>query len=160
MRNDIVRLAKEFSHDLVREARRIMSSDIGVNEKTLTNTLHGSDLYNKLKDTLYIDKENLIISVLFNFYAVYINWERPEKYMSFPKVSALIKWIESKNICPTNLTVNQFAYLVGRSIWEKGHKARLILDTLMENTDKYWENYYEDKFYQQIIKPLTDYFNS
>lgn len=154
-----MKLAKEFSNDLIMEARRLMSSDMGVNEKTLSNTLHGSDLYNKLSSVVHSEEDNLIVDVLFNFYAVYINWERPPFYKKFPKVSALIKWIESKNICPTNLTVDQFAYLVGRSIWEQGHKARRIIDSLMDSTEKMWENYWEERFFEQVIKPITDYFN-
>lgn len=159
MNSDINKLAKAFSDDIIREARRLMSSEMGINEKTGTNTLKNSNLYKQLESEVLQNENDLIINVLFNFYIVYINWERPPFYKKWPKVSAIRDWIVSKNICPTNMTINQFTYLVGRSIYEKGHMSRPILDTLFNNTNKLWENYYADEFFQTLIKPITAYFN-
>ena len=159
MNSDINKLAREFSDDLIKEARRLMSSEMGVNKKTGTNTLHNSDLYKKLEAEVQQNQDDLIINVLFNFYIVYINWERPPFYKKWPRVDAIKKWIISKNICPTNLTINQFTYLVGKSIYEKGHAARPILDTLFNNTNKLWENHYAEQFFLTTIKPIIDYFN-
>ena len=70
MNSDINKLAKAFSDDIIREARRLMSSEMGINEKTGANTLKNSNLYKQLESEVLQNENDLIINILFNFYIV------------------------------------------------------------------------------------------
>lgn len=156
---ELTKIIKSFAEDIVEEARKIMSSNVGVNEKTGTNTLKDSNLYKQIDWSFREEGENIIIDTLFNFYIVYIEWNRPKNYGKMPPISAIQKWLVRKHIVPNNKNIRSVAFLIARAIQRDGWKGRPVLATLFKNTEQKWNNEWAYKLFNNIIKELVDYFN-
>ncbi len=159
MDKDTNKIIREFADDIIKEARSIMASDIGVNQKVGFNTLKDSDLYKQIETKVNENGNDIIIDTLFNFYIVYVEWDRPPEYGKRPPIDAIIKWLKRKNIVSSNQNIRSVAFLISRAIWRDGWKGRPILKTLFENSSDKWENEWADKLFNNIIKELTEYFN-
>ena len=136
-----------------------MSSDVGINKKTGTNTLKESNLYKQIDWSFREEDEDIIIDTLFNFYVVYIEWSRPPGYGKMPPINAIVKWLKRKNIVPNNKNIRSTAFLIARAIQRDGWEGRPIFETLYKNTSDKWNNEWANKLFNQIIKELTEYFN-
>ena len=159
MEVELAKIIKSFAEDIVEEARQIMASNIGINEKTGTNTLKNSDLYKQIDWSFREEGEDIIIDTLFNFYITFIEWERPKNYGKMPPISAIQKWLVRKHIAPLNKNIRSTAFVIARAIQRDGHKGRPILATLFKNTGEKWDNEWSYKLFNEIIKDLTAYFN-
>ena len=159
MNTDIAKIIKEFAQDVIKEARKIMDSDVGINSKTGTNTLKGSDLYKQIDWSFREEGNDIIIDTLFNFYIVYVEWDRPPGYGKMPPIDTIVKWLKKKNIVQNNKNIRSVAFLIARAIQRDGWKGRPIFATLFDNVGNKWENEWSEKLFDQIIKDLTDYFN-
>ena len=160
MEVELAKIIKSFAEDIVEEARKIMASNIGINEKTGTNTLKNSDLYKQIDWSFREEGEDIIIDTLFNFYITFIEWERPKNYGKMPPISVIQKWLVKKHIAPLNKNIRSTAFVIARAIQRDGHKGRPILATLFKNTDEKWSNEWSYKLFNEIIKDLTAYFNN
>lgn len=156
---EIAKIIKSFAEDIIEEARKIMSSDVGINKKTGTNTLKESNLYKQIDWSFREEDEDIIIDTLFNFYVVYIEWSRPPGYGKMPPINAIVKWLKRKNIVPNNKNIRSTAFLIARAIQRDGWEGRPIFETLYKNTSDKWNNEWANKLFNQIIKELTEYFN-
>lgn len=159
MEVELAKIIKSFAEDIVEEARQIMASNIGINEKTGTNTLKNSDLYKQIDWSFREEGEDIIIDTLFNFYITFIEWERPKNYGKMPPISAIQKWLVKKHIAPLNKNIRSTAFVIARAIQRDGHKGRPILATLFKNTDEKWDKEFSYKLFNEIIKSITAYFN-
>lgn len=159
MEVELAKIIKSFAEDIVEEARKIMASNVGINEKTGTNTLKNSDLYKQIDWSFREEGEDIIIDTLFNFYITFIEWERPKNYGKMPPISAIQKWLVKKHIAPLNKNIRSTAFVIARAIQRDGHKSRPILATLFKNTGEKWDNEWSYKLFNEIIKDLTAYFN-
>lgn len=157
---DIAKIIREFSLDVINAAREIMSSNVGINEKTGTNTLVDSDLYNNIDYKWREEGNKIIMDTVFNFYIVYINWERPKNYGKMPPIDAIVKWMKKKNIVPNNKSVRSVAYLIARAIQRDGHKARPVLNMLFEKSESLWDNLWAERLFDAITKELESYFDN
>lgn len=153
-------IIRAISKDIVEAARRIMASDIGINEKTdpPKNTLVGSNLYKQIKRSWKEDGDNIVIDTFFNHYIGYIEWDRPPEYKKRPPTREIVKWLQRKHIVSSNENINSVAYVISRSIWLKGHKGRKILETLDNYVDSGFENKYADMIFDALMKEVDDYF--
>ena len=156
---EIAKIIKSFAEDIIEEARKIMSSDVGVNKKTGTNTLKNSNLYKQIDWSFREEGEDIIIDTLFNFYVIYIEWSRPPGYGKMPPIDAIVKWLKRKHIVPNNKNIRSTAFLIARAIQRDGWEGRPIFETLYKNTSDKWDNEWANKLFNQLIKDLTDYFN-
>lgn len=154
----LAKIIQWISDDIVRAAREIMSSDVGVNQKTGTNTLHGSNLYRQIKQSWTADGKNIVIDTIFNGYMHYIEWDRPPMYKKRPPTNAIIKWLREKHIVSSNENIESVAYLISRSIWEKGWKARKITEALDKYVDSGFEHKYADMLFECLMQDLDDWF--
>ena len=156
---ELAKIIKSFAEDIVEEARKIMASNIGINEKTGTNTLKNSDLYKQIDWSFREEGEDIIIDTLFNFYITFIEWERPKNYGKMPPISVIQKWLVKKHIAPLNKNIRSTAFVIARAIQRDGHKGRPILATLFKNTDEKWDKDLSYKLFNELIKDLNAYFN-
>lgn len=159
MEVELAKIIKSFAEDIVEEARKIMASNVGINEKTGTNTLKNSDLYKQIDWSFRQEGEDIIIDTLFNFYITFIEWERPKNYGKMPPISVIQKWLVKKHIAPLNKNIRSTAFVIARAIQRDGHKSRPILATLFKNTGEKWDNDLSYKLFNEIIKDLETYFN-
>lgn len=156
---ELAKIIKSFAEDIVEEARKIMASNIGINEKTGTNTLKDSNLYKQIDWSFRQEGEDIIIDTLFNFYITFIEWERPKNYGKMPPISVIQKWLVKKHIAPLNKNIRSTAFVIARAIQRDGHRGRPILATLFKNTNQKWDNEWSYKLFDNIIKELNAYFN-
>ena len=76
---ELAKIMKEITEDILKGARDIMSSDIGINQKVGKNTLVGSNLYNQIS-TQFKQDDNIVINLFFNHYIEFIeSGRRPKK---------------------------------------------------------------------------------
>ena len=159
MEVELAKIIKSFAEDIVEEARKIMASNVGINEKTGTNTLKNSDLYKQIDWSFREEGEDIIIDTLFNFYITFIEWERTKNYGKMPPISVIQKWLVKKHIAPLNKNIRSTAFVIARAIQRDGHKSRPVLATLFKNTDEKWSNEWSYKLFNEIITDLEAYFN-
>lgn len=159
MNVQLAKIIQAISKDIVEAARDIMASDIGINTKVGKNTLVGSNLYNQIKQSWKETGDNVVIDTFFNHYISYIEWDRPPKYGKMPPVLEIIKWLRRKHIVSSNKNIKSVAYVISRSIWEKGWKGRKILEALDKYVDSGFENKYADMIFDALFKEVDDYFS-
>lgn len=155
----LAKIIQEITEDIIRAARQVMSSDVGINEKVGINTLHGSNLYKQISTSWKETGDNVVIDTLFNHYIGYIEWDRPKEYGDPPPVIEIIKWLRRKHIVSSNENIKSVAYVISRSIWKKGHKGRKIFDMLDKYVDSGFENKYADMIFDALFKEVDDYFS-
>ena len=159
MEVQLEKVIQEITEDIIMAARQVMSSDVGINEKVGFNTLHGSNLYKQISSSWKETGDNIVIDTFFNHYIGYIEWDRPPKYKKRPPTREIVKWLQRKHIVSSNENINSVAYVISRSIWEKGHKGRKIFDMLDKYVDSGFENKYADMIFDALFKEVDDYFS-
>ena len=159
MEVQLAKIIQEITNDIVKGARDIMASDVGINQKVGKNTLVGSNLYRQISTSWKETGDNVVIDTLFNHYIGYIEWDRPPAYGDPPPVIEIIKWLRRKHIVSSNENINSVAYVISRSIWKKGHKGRKIFDMLDKYVDSGFENKYADMIFDALFKEVDDYFS-
>lgn len=155
----LAKIIQEITNDIVKGARDIMASDVGINQKVGKNTLVGSNLYKQISTSWKETGDNVVIDTFFNHYIGYIEWDRPKEYGNPPPVIEIIKWLRRKHIVSSNENINSVAYVISRSIWKKGHKGRKILEALDKYVDSGFENKYADMIFDALFKEVDDYFS-
>lgn len=174
MNVDLTKIIREITNDIVREAREIMSSDVGINEKVGKNTLVDSNLYKMIKSEFVQNSDNIVINVFFNHYIEYIERGRKPKEGEEPtrkkqkgkvkitkqekRIFEIVKWLRRKKIVSSNENILSVAYAINYAIWRDGYKARKILETLDKYVDSGFENKYADMIFDALMKEVDDYF--
>lgn len=157
MRVELAKVIQEISNDIVRGARQIMDSDVGINTKVGTNTLSHSNLYNQIKQS-WKEGDNIVIDTIFNGYLEYIELDRPPRYGKRPPVLEIAKWLKRKHIVSSNENIMSVAYAVSYAIWRDGWKGRKVFDALDKYVDSGFDNQYADLIFEGLFKELDNYF--
>jgi hypothetical protein len=157
----------ELANDIKREILRRMSSDVGINPRTGTNTLVNSSLYHSVD--VYPRSENTIIFQIADYYEFVVRgWAHTGRYAGTRQqfLYNLLQWVRRKHISWGNLTENQIVYLVYRRInedliaprpfinYDPNEDVNKILPFLDEYFDKWAEN-----IFNKITEELDKYFN-
>lgn len=155
-------IIRAISKDIVEAARRIMASDVGINQKTKPpkNTLVGSNLYKQIKRSWKEDGDNIVIDTFFNDYIGYIEWDRPPKYKKRPPTREIVKWLQRKHIVSSNDNINSVSYVISRSIWKKGWKGRKITEALDKYVDSHFDEKYADMIFNALFQEVDNYFSN
>jgi len=148
---DLNEALQRIAFDAMRVIQFIMESDKGINEKTGTNTLIDSDIYNELEIDIH---DTSIIDVFVNGYIDAIESGR-KPYAKRVPIQDLIVWCNKKGIQASNGIV----YAIQDSIYKNGIKARPIMIYVFEEWDKMWEDWSEELI-NEILADLTDFFNN
>ena len=151
---------KEITEDILKGAREIMSSDIGINQKVGINTLSGSNLYNQIKWNFQQNEDNIVIDLFFNHYIEFIESGRMPKKGKRPPVFEIAKWLRRKHIVSSNENIMKVAYAVSYVIWRDGYKARKILEALDKYVDSNFDEKYADMIFEALFKEVDDYFSN
>ena len=78
-----------------------------------------------------------------------------KKNSRMPPIKSIKEFIRSKNITSTDLTTDQLAFAIAKSISIKGVKARPFIESLTEETF----NLVSEHIYNEINKMLAQVFN-
>lgn len=159
MNADLAKVMREITNDILKGAREIMDSDIGVNSKVGINTLSGSELYRRIKTSWSENPDEIVISLFFNHYIEFIESGREPKKGKRPPVFEIAKWLRRKKICATNDNIMKVAYAVSYVIWRDGYRARKVLEALDKYVDSRFEQVYADMVFDALMKETDDWFN-
>ena len=154
----LAKIIQEITNDIVKGARDIMASDVGINQKVGKNTLVGSNLYKQIS-TQFKQDDNIVINLFFNHYIEFIESGRMPKKGKRPPVLEIAKWLRRKHIVSSNENIMKVAYAVSYAIWRDGYKARKVLEALDKYVDSGFENKYADMIFDALFKEVDDYFS-
>lgn len=158
MEVQLAKIIQEITNDIVKGARDIMASDVGINQKVGKNTLVGSNLYKQIS-TQFKQDDNIVINLFFNHYIESIESGRKPKTGDRPPVLEIAKWLRRKHIVSSNENIMKVADTVSNAIWRDGYKARKILEALDKYVDSGFENKYADMIFDALFKEVDDYFS-
>ena len=156
LNSDTMMICREIAQDIVKAAREVMASSIGVNDKVGKNTLADSDLSRQIDWSIQFG-DDVVIQTLFNYYIQFIEEGRKPKTGKMPPEYAIIKWMRRKHIVSSNRNMRSIAFLIRRSIWRDGYNARPVIKTLSDRTDALWDKWAEQLF-NCLIKNIKDFF--
>lgn len=155
--------------ELAEAVKRLVNDRIrryGINEKTGTNTLEGSDLQKSLN--VVPTDDGIVLQIADYWQFVSRGWKRTGNYPNtFSKfVRNVNEWVRKKGIRWGNLTQNQITYIVIMNIWENGIKSRPFmvyddegdLTKMIPELETYMDKWFDDLF-EAIIEDLNTYFN-
>lgn len=154
----LAKIIQEITNDIVKGARDIMASDVGINQKVGKNTLVGSNLYKQIS-TQFKQDDNIVINLFFNHYIEFIESGRMPKKGKRPPVLEIAKWLRRKHIVSSNENIMKVAYAVSYAIWRDGYKSRKIIEALDKYVDSGFENKYADMIFDALFKEVDDYFS-
>ena len=154
----LAKIIQEITEDIVKGARDIMASDVGINQKVGKNTLVGSNLYKQIS-TQFKQEDNIVINLFFNHYIEFIESGRMPKKGKRPPVLEIAKWLRRKHIVSSNENIMKVAYAVSYAIWRDGYKSRKIIEALDKYVDSGFENKYADMIFDALFKEVDDYFS-
>lgn len=150
---EISKIVMEFSKDIMDIVRVVMESNLLVNNKVGRNTIIGSSIYNTLQVKSTHDGD-LIYDIILNDYLTYIESGR-RSGAKMPPVEPIIRWARKRGIPTDNSTI----FLIRRAIARDGIAPRPFMATVMEQIDLMMPNW-TDALFEEIMKIITEYFNS
>ena len=151
---EISKIVMEFSKDLMTLVRMVMESNVGINQKVGRNTLTSSEIYKTLSVKATNDGD-LVFDIILNDYLTFIESGR-RKGAKFPPVEPIVRWAKSRGISTDNSTI----YLIRRAISRDGIKPRPIMQYVLEEVDKEWNDGLADKLFEKIIEVIDNFFNN
>ena len=162
---DLSTALKELA-DKVREIVELRIRRYGVNPRTGTNTLQGSDLEKSIE--ISPTEDGIVLQIADYWEFVSRGWERTGNYPNtFSKfVENLTKWVRKKNIHFGTLSQNQIVWIILRKIWTHGIKARPFmvysdegdLEEMIPELKSYMDKWF-DELFELIISDLDKYFD-
>lgn len=150
---EVGKIVMEFSKDLMTLVRMVMESNVGINQKVGSNTLVGSDIYKSLSVKATNDGD-LVFDIILNDYITYIESGR-RKGAKFPPVAPIVAWARKKGIPTDNSTI----YLIRRAISRDGIQPRPVLQYVMDEVDREWDDRLADELFNKITEMIDKFFN-
>ena len=154
MNKETNKIVKELAKSFLEAFRTILSTNVGMNPKSGTNTLKDSNLSRNVKTATLENETDIIAELLVNDYIQYIESGR-RKGAKFPPVAPIVKWCRKNGIPTDNSTV----FLIRRAISRDGIAARPIMTHVYTIMDNEMEQKYYDKIFDSIIVELNKFFN-
>ena len=156
LKSDTMMICREIAQDIVKAAREVMASSIGINDKVGKNTLADSNLSRQIDWSIQFG-DDVVIQTLFNYYIQSIEEGRKPMTGEMPSDREIIKWMRRKHIVSSNRNIRSVAFLIRRAIWRDGYHARPVIKTLSNKTEVLWDKWAEQLF-DTLIKDINDFF--
>lgn len=138
----------------------------GVNTKTGTNTLQGSELEKSLK--VIPEEYGLTLQIASYWEFVSRGWKRTHNYEGTMSqfVRNVNDWVRRKGIHLGKMTQSQMVFIIIKNIMENGLKARPFLvydeegdlEKMIPELKGYMDKWF-DNLFQAITQDLDNYFN-
>lgn len=154
---DIKEALKELAQQIKDEVIRRIHSDVGINPRTGTNTLQGSELERSVEVNVVSENE-LVFQIADYYQYVVTGWRRtgnyPNTWQQF--LTNLDRWVSRKNIRLGNLTQSEIVWMLykrmmfeGREIAPRpfinyGESADEVLPFLEDFFDKWADNIFNE----------------
>ena len=167
---DVHKALQELAFEVKDEILNRLSSNLGVNERTGTNTLIGSDLERSID--VKVDGEDKLVFVIADHYEFVVNgWYHSGRFPNTynQALESIEDWIRRKHIFPTEgHTETSLARAIFWSIWRRGIKARPFINSGHNNNEDpskilpFLNEYFStwaDGIFQDIIKEIDTKFD-
>lgn len=155
---------QDFANHCVIVVHAVLNSEVGINDKVGINTLGGgnSELY---KNVEAVSTDDIgVINLLIPEYAVlYVDgngyeWARRpvsvKKDQKWPPPEVIAQWAARKGL-PTD---DRSVYLMCRSIWEFGIKARPFIEPSLDEIEREFGRW-ADRLFDDLCSGLDLFFN-
>lgn len=139
----------------------------GVNPKTGTNTLQGSELEKSLK--VIPEEDGLTLQIASYWEFVSRGWKRTHNYEGTMSqfVRNVNDWVRRKGISLGNMTQSQMVWVIIKNIMENGLKSRPFLvydeegdlEKMIPELKAYMDKWF-DNLFQAITQDLDNYFKA
>lgn len=155
----------ELANDIKEEVLRRLRSNIGINPRTGTNTLVGSDLEASID--VKVQGDGLVFQIASHWEYVVLGWRHTGNFSGTKQqfLKNLLEWCRRKGVIFPNHTENETVYLIYRSINERLIAPRpfinydpsgdpsLILPFLNDYFDKF-----ADDIFNKVVAELDESF--
>lgn len=163
----------ELAMDIYKEIIRRLRSGLGVNPRTGTNTLIGSDLEESILVYPNDSSNGLVFQIAQHWEYIVLGWRHTGNFPGTKRefLRNLLEWVKRKNIQFTSkkgkkLTQNQTVWLVYRSINERLIAPRPFINydpdgdpaVILPFLEDYF-NRWADELFEKIIKEIDKHFN-
>lgn len=152
--------------DKVKEILELRIRRYGVNPRTGSNTLQGSDLERSID--VSASEDGIAVQIADYWEFVSRGWARTGNYPSTFHlfVKNLTNWVRKKNIRFGSLTENQIVWIVLRKIWTHGIQSRPFmvyndegdLEEMIPELKTYMDKWFDDLI-DSIFEDINNYFN-
>lgn len=160
-RKAIDELAQMVKREILRRIKQY-----GVNRRTGSNTLVGSELEKSIEVRVSVDK--FVVQIADYFEYVVRGWKRTGRYPGTMSkfVENLTDWVRRKGIRFAGKTENQVVWAILKSIWMRGIEPRPFLNwddsedpaLIIPFLDQYFDNW-SDALWNRITEEIDKYFN-
>ena len=167
---DIREALQELARMVKNEIILRLHSSVGINPRTGTNTLIGSELERSI-DVMVVDDSSIEFQIADYYEYVVRGWKRTGRYPGTAHlfISNILDWIRRKNIRIGNLSQNQIAWILyrkmlieGRDIaprpfinYDDGDDVSKILPFLDDFFSKW-----ADSVFEMIMEEIDKFFNN
>lgn len=120
---DIQKALKELAQQIKNEIIRRMDSDVGINPRTGTNTLTGSELQ-KSVDVKVVSENELVFEIADYFQYVVTGWKRTGNYPGTAHlfIGNITDWVRRKGVRLGTMTENQIVWYLYRRMLIEGRQ--------------------------------------
>ena len=148
---DLHTALQELAFEVKDEILNRLSSNLGVNNRTGTNTLIGSDLERSID--VKVDGDKLVFIIADTYEYIVNGWHHSGRFPNtLPQALESIEdWIRRKHIIPNEgHTETSLARAIFWSIWRRGIQPRPFINS----------GYHNNEDPSKILPFLTDYFST
>ena len=166
---ELKKALQELAEDIKEEIIRRLNSEKGVNPRTGTNTLAGSNLEKSID--VQALRENTIVFTIADYYQYIVTgWQRTGRYPNTVHLylENILDWVRRKHITLGNMSQNQIVWYLYRRMIIDGRQiaARPFIEydpegdasKILPFLDEFFDNW-ADKVFNEITKELDKYFN-
>lgn len=164
LKSALGQLADAIREEIIRR----MHSDVGINPRTGTNTLIGSDL-EKSVEVNVVGESAIVFKIADYFEYVVRGWRRTGTHPNTAHlfIRNITDWVRRKNIRIGNMTQNQIVWLLYRKMLIEGRPIAPRpfigygddVDKVLPFLDEMLDKWAEETF-NEIMKEIDKYFNS
>lgn len=165
LRNALQELAKEIKDEIIRR----LHSDVGINPRTGTNTLVGSNLESSIEVNATGDNE-IVFKIADYYQYVVTGWKRTGRYPGTAHffVANVLDWVKRKGVRLGNMSQNQVVWYLykrmlidGRQIAPRpfiNYDPEGDVSKILPFLDDFFERW-ADNIFNKITEDLDKYFN-
>lgn len=143
--SNLVKVVEAIAADILALAQEVLRD----------NSLQDSHLYKNMSVQVDSGYEPVVVSLLLDNYAEYLEKGRKPATGKKPPIDALREWALARNIPADNPTL----WAISTAIQRDGYEARPILAALEQQVETYFEREWADKLFDALTEGLMKYFD-
>jgi len=167
---DIREALQELAKQIENEILKRLHSNVGINPRTGTNTLVGSELEKSI-DVSAVNDNTIVFQIAEHYRYIVTGWKRTGRFPGTAHLflKNIIEWIKRKNIKIGNLSQNQIAYYLYKRMLVEGRQIAPRpfinydengdLSIILPFLDEFFEKW-ADEVFKLIMQDIDNFFNA